>query len=73
MAMPQVHHEEAILAKALREFEMDWEMTAHRWRDRARSGFEKTFLDQLIPEVRRAGDAITHINRILDKAIRECR
>lgn len=71
--MVQIHHEEAILMKAVHDLEMHWEMTAGSWRDKARSGFSKKYLDSVIPEVKRASDAIAQINRLLDKAIRECR
>ena len=70
--MPQVSHSETILAKAARELEMNWEISAHNWRDKARTDFEKTYLTNLIPEVRRAADSIAQINRLLHKAIREC-
>jgi len=70
--MPHVSHGEILLAKAARDLEMNWEITAQTWRDKARTDFEKTHIESLIPEVRRAADAITQINRLLHKAIREC-
>ena len=71
--MPRLGHDEAILNKAARELEMHWEMAAARWRDRARVDFENMFLKELIPDTKRAADAITRINRLLQRAVQECR
>ena len=70
--MPQVSHGDILLSKAVHELEINWEITAHNWKDKARADFEKKYIDTLVPEVRRAADAITQINRLLHKAIHEC-
>jgi hypothetical protein len=70
--MPRVSHDEGPLTKLVRELEMHWEMTAYRWKDQARTDFENAYLKELIPEVKRAADAIGRVNRLLQKAIREC-
>jgi hypothetical protein len=67
-----VSHDEGPLTKLIRDLETNWEVTAYRWRDKARTDFEKAYLKELFPEVKRAADAIGRVNRLLQKAIREC-
>ena len=69
---PRIIHDEAVLTKTVRELETHWEITGAQWHDRARSDFERTFLADLIPEIRDAADAIAQISRLLQKAVREC-
>ena len=71
--MPGLSHSEAVLSKAGRELQMNWELTATLWRDHARADFEKTYLDELRPAVKSAVGAIERINRLLGEALRECR
>jgi hypothetical protein len=70
--MPNLSHDESLITKSLRELQTGWEVAGGRWNDRARSDFEKAYLHDLIPAVRRAADAMARINRLLRKAIRDC-
>jgi len=70
--MPRVSHDEVILAKALHDLEREWSIACLYWKDEARRRFEKEFLDELIPDVRRAADAISRTNQILHRAVKEC-
>ena len=62
----------AILAGAMKDLMVHWDHTASTWKDAARSGFEKDFLQELIPAVRAASNAVQQIEELLRQAQREC-
>ena len=71
--MPRLSHGEVILSSAGKDLRMNWEITASLWKDRARTDFEKAYLDELLPAVKSAVGAIERTNKLLGEAIRECR
>ena len=70
--MPRVIHDETLITKMLSELQTNWEIAGAMWRDRARAGFEEAYMNEIIPDVKRASDAMARISRVLRKAVREC-
>ena len=62
----------AILAGAMKDLLVHWERTASTWKDEARTGFEKDFLQELIPAIRAASNAVQQIEELLRQVHREC-
>lgn len=70
--MVHATHDGGLLLQALRELKRNWEITGAQWNDQARSGFESQYLQELMPDVKRAADSMGQVNRLLRKAIRDC-
>ncbi len=62
----------AILGAAMKDLREHWERSSMSWRDRARAEFEKNFIDQLVPSVRAASNAVQQIEELLRQVQREC-
>lgn len=60
------------LINALKELLRHWEETSSSWRDQARAGFEKEYIQELVPVAHAALSAMGEINRLLQQAIHEC-
>ena len=70
--MPRVIHDETVITKALHELETSWVITSAQWNDKARTDFDKNFIEPLLPQVKRAADAMAQISRLLRKAVNKC-
>lgn len=62
----------AILSGAIKEFLVHWDRTASSWKDQARSGFEREFLQELLATVRSASNAAKQIEELLHQVHKEC-
>ena len=62
----------AVLINAIRDLLAHWERTASSWKDQARTGFEKEYIDELVPAVRSASNAVQQIEELLRQVYREC-
>lgn len=62
----------AILGGAMKELLVHWERTASSWKDAARAGFEKDFIQELLPVIRSASVAARQIEELLHQVHREC-
>lgn len=62
----------AILGAAMKDLRERWERSSMSWRDRARTEFEKDFIEQLVPTVRAASNAVQQIEELLRQVYREC-
>jgi hypothetical protein len=63
----------ALLAKATKELQMGWDLTASAWRDQARAGFEAAHLDDFVHQAKAAAGAMDNISALLREAIVKCR
>lgn len=63
----------ALLAKATKELQMSWDLTASSWRDQARAGFEAAHLDDFVRQAKAAAGAMDNISALLREAIAKCR
>ena len=70
--MPRLSHNEVILSGAMSNLQKAWQETAAVWADQARSEFEKAYIDELVPAVKRAIGAANEVKELLERAIREC-
>ena len=62
----------ALLMKAMKDLLTHWEASGNSWRDKARTEFDKDFLQELIPAVRGASRAAQEIENLLQKVRSEC-
>ncbi len=70
--MKGLSRSEIQLINAMKDMQRNWEATAASWNDQARVDFENEFIQELLPSVKGAVNAITEINRLLSQAIQEC-
>lgn len=63
---------DAVLLGALKELHTHWERTASVWKDTAREGFHKDYLQDLVESVRSASNAISQIEGLLRQIRKEC-
>jgi hypothetical protein len=63
----------ALLAKATKELQMSWDLTASLWHDQARAGFEAAHLDEFVHQAKAAAGAMDNITALLREAITKCR
>ena len=62
----------AVLTKALRDLLESWEKTESAWKDRAREGFDKDFIQPLTHAVRAASKAAVQSEQFLRQIRNEC-
>ncbi len=70
--MIRLGHAEETLARAMRELNLGWEVTAQTWKDKARRDFEAEYVDVFVPAVKAAVSAMKSTAELLGEAIREC-
>ncbi|MEK7465963.1 MAG: hypothetical protein AAB074_00995 [Planctomycetota bacterium] len=63
---------DAIMAKALKDLQAQWEQTRTVWNDDARNDFERDYLAGLFPSMKTATTAIQRIEEVLRRARKEC-
>ena len=61
----------AILGKAMKDLRGHWDATARSWRDKARTDFDKDFIQEIIPMALLASNAVQQIEELLRKVQRE--
>lgn len=62
----------AILTRAMHDLMAVWDQTAPVWRDDARKSFDRDYVQNLLPAVRGASNAIQEIERFLHQVRKEC-
>jgi len=70
--MPRISHPEQVLLGALNDLERDWQIACSEWRDKARDHFEKDYVREIQPAGRTAAIAMTELNLLLKRVVREC-
>jgi hypothetical protein len=70
--MHALSHSEILLGKAAKDLKTNWATATASWQDQARQEFEKTCIDELLPAVKSAINAMNEVNRLLEQAVREC-
>lgn len=63
---------DAQLVSAVNDLLRDWAVAGEEWRDQARAEFEKEYVEELSPAVRRAVGDIRELKQVLRRAIQEC-
>ena len=63
---------EEILAGALTDLNKKWDNTALGWRDKARTEFEKEYLDELQLTAKKALQGMAALDELLAHVMREC-
>ncbi|MBA3707883.1 MAG: hypothetical protein H0W83_03565 [Planctomycetes bacterium] len=71
--MPSVTGDDAMLEDALRHLCEAWAITAERWRDQARSDFEKQHLDGIEDRTRLAARSVKQMENLINEVMRQCR
>jgi hypothetical protein len=61
-----------ILAGALNDLNKKWQNTGSAWRDKARSEFEKDYLDEIQMTVKNSQAAMAAIDELLRQVMRDC-
>ncbi|HKS17364.1 MAG TPA: hypothetical protein VJU16_08630 [Planctomycetota bacterium] len=62
----------SLLMKAMKDLLTHWEASGNSWRDKARTEFDKDFIQELVPAVRGASRAAVEIENLLQKVRSEC-
>jgi hypothetical protein len=70
--MPRISQPESILTGVLNDFLRDWEIAMVDWRDKARDGFEKEYVDPFLTAGRTAVRAMGDLTLLLRRVVREC-
>ena len=61
----------AILGKAMKDLSGHWEATARSWRDRARTEFDRDYIQEIVPLARLASNAMRQIEELLRQVQKE--
>lgn len=70
--MHRLSHSEVLLSGSVKDMQRSWQETASGWRDKARAEFERDYIDEIVPAIKAAINAMNEINQLLGRAIKEC-